>query len=232
MKISLSWLRECVEIPKGTSVDQICDLFIRRGFEVEGVSNPADAITGPLVIGSVIAIEELSGHKKPIRYVELDCAEREHRFVICGATNFTTGDKVVVALPGAILPGNFAISARETYGKTSNGMICSARELGLSEDHSGIMVIPDATIEIGANALEVLAIDDPVIDISVNPDRGYAMSLRGAAREIADALHVKFTDPVQRKISLKESGSPISVALDDPTGAALIHLRKIGRAHV
>ena len=227
MKISLSWLRECVEIPKGTSVDQICDLFIRRGFEVEGVSNPADAITGPLVIGSVIAIEELSGHKKPIRYVELDCAEREHRFVICGATNFTTGDKVVVALPGAILPGNFAISARETYGKTSNGMICSARELGLSEDHSGIMVIPDATIEIGANALEVLAIDDPVIDISVNPDRGYAMSLRGAAREIADALQVKFTDPVQRKISLKESGSPISVAIDDPTGAALIHLRTV-----
>ena len=227
MKIPFSWLREFVEIPKEITVEEICSLFIQRGFEVEGVENPAGAITGPLVIGRVVDIEELSGHKKPIRYVELDCAEKEHRFVICGATNFKVGDKVVVAMPGAVLPGNFAISARETYGKTSNGMICSARELGLSEDHSGIMVVPDSEIAIGADALQALTIDDPVIDISVNPDRGYAMSLRGAAREIADALHVTFNDPAEREISLRENGSPVPVAIDDPTGAEVIHLRTL-----
>ncbi|MSV78876.1 MAG: phenylalanine--tRNA ligase subunit beta, partial [Actinobacteria bacterium] len=149
MKLPLSWLAEFVEIPKSESVSSIAEHFVSVGFEVESIENAADNIKGPLVIGTVIAIEELKDHKKPIRYVELDCAEKEHRFVICGATNFLVGDKVVVALPGALLPGDFAIAARETYGKTSNGMICSSRELGLSEDHSGIMVVNDSLLKNG-----------------------------------------------------------------------------------
>ena len=133
MKLPLSWLREYVSLPKSVSLDQIVAAFVRVGFEVEGVENPADAIKGPLRVGTVLSIEELTGLKKPIRYVGLDCGEKSTRFVICGATNFKVGDLVVVALPGAVLPGNFAISARETYGRTSNGMICSSRELGLAK---------------------------------------------------------------------------------------------------
>ncbi|NCZ58263.1 MAG: phenylalanine--tRNA ligase subunit beta, partial [Actinobacteria bacterium] len=182
MKLPLSWLREFVTFPKNISLDVIVAGFVKVGFEVEGVENPASNIKGPLVVGKVESIEELTGLKKPIRYVGLDCGEKQRRFVICGATNFETGDYVVVALPGAVLPGNFAISARETYGKTSNGMICSAREIGLGDDHNGIIVLKEKNLKVGAPALAVLGADDPIIDIAVNPDRGYAMSVRGAAR--------------------------------------------------
>lgn len=234
MKIPLSWLREFVELPHSVTVKDLCDLLVQRGFEVEGVENPADHIQGPLVIGRVIAIEELTGHKKPIRYVTLDCHEKEDRFVICGARNFSVDDKVVVALPGAVLPGGFAIGARETYGKTSNGMICSARELGISDDHTGIIVVPDEDISVGSDALSALAINDPVIEISVNPDRGYAMSLRGIAREVADGLHATFKDPALRNITLvptSTSEKPVPVEIVDKTGADGIHLRTVSNVN-
>ena len=185
MKLPLSWLSEFVEFPKTISVADIAAGFVKVGFEVESIDNPAEGIKGPLLVGKVLTIEELTGHKKPIRYVGLDCGEAKTRYVICGATNFVAGDLVVVALPGAILPGNFAISARETYGKTSNGMICSSKELGLGDDHSGIIVL-DGKAKIGSPALKVLGADDPIIDIAVNPDRGYAMSVqigRASCRE-------------------------------------------------
>lgn len=136
MRAPLSWLKEYVDLPLNLKPEAIAQAFIKVGFEVEEVISLGSDITGPLVVGRVQAIEELSGHKKPIRYVTLDCDEGRDRFVICGATNFKVGDLVVVAMPGAVLPGNFAISSRETYGKVSDGMICSARELGMGEDHS------------------------------------------------------------------------------------------------
>ncbi|MFM8842797.1 MAG: phenylalanine--tRNA ligase subunit beta [Actinomycetota bacterium] len=232
MKIPLSWLREFVTLPKNISLNEIVAGFVKVGFEVEGVENPADAIKGPLVVGRVEAIEELTGLKKPIRYVGLDCGEKKTRFVICGATNFEVGDYVVVALPGAVLPGDFAISARETYGKTSNGMICSARELGLGEDHNGIIVLKEKGLKVGAPALTVLGADDPVIDIAVNPDRGYAMSIRGASRELAMALGVPFKDVTAKSMltsleKKKKKGKVIPVAITDKTGADRIYLRSL-----
>jgi len=231
MKLPLSWLAEFVEIPKKMNIAAIAEQFVSVGFEVESIENAAENIKGPLVIGTVIAIEELQDHKKPIWYVELDCAEKEHRFVICGATNFVVGDKVVVALPGALLPGDFAIAARETYGKTSNGMICSSRELGLSDEHSGIIVVNDSALKNGDDAVAALGIDDPIIDIAVNPDRGYALSIRGAARELASALKVSFKDPADSSLSgnLKIQGSskPIAVVIDELDGADLIFLRTL-----
>ena len=232
MKLPLSWLREFVELPKSITLDEIVAGFVKVGFEVESVENPASAIQGPLVIGQVQTIEEISGLKKPIRYVGLHCGESRTRFVICGATNFDVGDLVVVALPGAVLPGNFAISARETYGKTSNGMICSSRELGLGDDHSGIIVIHDKKVKPGAPALEVLGATDPIIDIAVNPDRGYAMSVRGASRELAMALNRPFKDvnaktlvsALERK---KKRGKIVPVSIVDKTGADRIYLRTL-----
>lgn len=232
MKLPLSWLGEFVEFPKKITIDAIVDAFIKVGFEVEGVENPADSLTGPITIGKVLTIEELSGHKKPIRYVGLDCGEEETRFVICGATNFAIGDYVVVALPGATLPGNFAISARETYGRTSNGMICSARELGLSDEHSGILVLTDPKPKVGGNALAYLELDDPVIDIAINPDRGYAMSVRGAARELAMALDLEFNDISGKAIisyleKRKKLGKVTKALIADKTGADRIFLRSL-----
>ena len=231
MKLPISWLREFVALPRATTVDKIVAAFVKVGFEVEGVINPAAGITGPIKVGKVLTIEELSGHKKPIRYVGLDLAEKKTRYVICGATNFSVGDLVVVALPGAILPGNFVISARQTYGHLSDGMICSARELGLGEDHSGIIVI-ESSPKIGSDGLAAIGADDPVIDIAVNPDRGYAMSVRGAARELAMALKVPFKDLSRTKILTnlerkKKRGKALAVDIADKSGADRIFLRTL-----
>ena len=148
MRIPRSWVQDFVDL-SGISDEVISDAFVRVGFEVEDVIKQGADLTGPLVVARVIAIEELTEHKKPIRYVELDCNEGQTRFVICGARNFEVNDLVVAALPGAVLPGDFAISARETYGKTSNGMICSAKELGLGDDHSGIIVLAESVAKVG-----------------------------------------------------------------------------------
>jgi phenylalanyl-tRNA synthetase beta chain len=231
MKLPLSWLSEFIEFPKTISVADIAAGFVKVGFEVESIDNPAEKIKGPLLVGKVLTIEELTGHKKPIRYVGLDCGEAKTRYVICGATNFVAGDLVVVALPGAILPGNFAISARETYGKTSNGMICSSKELGLGDDHSGIIVL-DGKAKIGSPALKVLRADDPIIDIAVNPDRGYAMSVRGAARELAMALGLSFKDISSKALiasleKKKKRGKITPVQISDKTGADQIYLRSL-----
>jgi phenylalanyl-tRNA synthetase beta chain len=146
VRAPLSWIKEFVEIPKEITPEQIAEALIRVGFEVEEIIKQGADLTGPLKFAKVLSIEELTEHKKPIRYVGLDCGDGSERFVICGATNFAVGDVVVAALPGAVLPGGFAISARETYGKTSNGMICSGRELGLNDDHTGILVFDQCVV--------------------------------------------------------------------------------------
>ena len=142
MKFPLSWIRDFTPVPADIDLELLEEAFVRVGFEVETIERVGSDVVGPLVVARVLSIEEVTGQKKPIRYVGLDCGEAEVRFVICGATNFEVGDLVVASLPGAILPGDFAISARQTYGKISNGMICSARELRISEDHTGIIVLP------------------------------------------------------------------------------------------
>lgn len=193
----MSWLREYVDIPASTPARDIAALFISMGFEVESIETPGSDVSGSLVIGKVMAIEELTEFKKPIRFCQVDVG-LEHggiRGIVCGARNFTVGDVVVAAIPGAVLPGNFAIVARETYGKISDGMLCSERELGLGDDHAGIIVLSTADAEIGDIAIPVLGLGDPVLDIAVNPDRGYAMSARGLARELALAMNLPFRDP-------------------------------------
>ena len=226
MKAPLSWLRELVELPTDLTPQEISDLFVRVGFEVEGVLVQGADITGPLLVGKVLLIEELSGHKKPIRYVTLDCGEAKTRSVICGARNFAEGDHVVVAIPGAVLPGDFHISSRETYGKISDGMICSAKELGLGDDHSGIIVLSPEDAPIGADAVELLGMNDVIFDIAVNPDRGYALSIRGLARELAGALDLEFNDPARLRFSslrAKDGGTPCKIR----EGASEIFLRTV-----
>ncbi len=229
MRAPLSWIQEFVEIPSTITADQISDALIRVGFEVEEIITQGGDLTGPLVFGKVLTIEEITEFKKPIRYVGLDCGEGETRYVICGATNFAVGDIVCVALPGAVLPGNFVISARETYGKTSNGMICSARELGISDDHAGIMTFSEGSVAIGANAIEALEINDVIFDIAVNPDRGYALSIRGVAREVAASLGLKYLDPVDalRSVTFENTGKGVSAKIVDADAASVFYLRTL-----
>lgn len=229
MRAPLSWIQEFVDIPSSISPDEIAAALIRVGFEVEEVIHQGEGLTGPLIFGKVLSIEEITEFKKPIRYVGLDCGESQTRFVICGATNFSVGDVVVVALPGAVLPGDFRISARETYGRTSNGMICSARELGISDDHAGIMTFAAEDAPIGADACEALSINDVIFDISVNPDRGYALSIRGVAREVAGALSLQFTDPVDglRSLEFPHTGTGVSAKIADKDAASVFYLRTL-----
>ena len=229
MRAPLSWIREFVEIPNRISAEEIAEGLIRVGFEVEEIITSGAGLTGPLKFAKVLSIEEITEFKKPIRYVGLDCGEKEVRYVICGATNFAIGDLVVAALPGAVLPGDFKIAARETYGKTSNGMICSSRELGLGEDHSGIMVFAEGDVAIGSDAIDGLEINDTIFDIAVNPDRGYALSIRGIAREVAGSLGLKFTDPVDalRGLNFPDTGAGVTAKIADPETASVFYLRTL-----
>ena len=229
MRAPLSWIKEFVDIPATVTAEQISDGLIRVGFEVEEIIKQGSDLTGPLKFAKVLSIEEITEFKKPIRYVGLDCGEGETRYVICGATNFAVGDLVVAALPGAVLPGEFTIGARETYGKTSNGMICSGRELGISDDHAGIMVFADGQVTIGADAIEELQINDVIFDVAVNPDRGYALSIRGIAREVAGSLNLKFTDPVDalRDLKLSETGKGVTAKIADKSTASVFYLRTL-----
>jgi phenylalanyl-tRNA synthetase beta chain len=202
MRVPYSWLREVVAVgAPGWDVDpgDLEQTMVRIGHEIEEVIalGPVD---GPLIVGRVTGIEELTGFKKPIRACLVDVGEDRQREIVCGATNFVVGDPVVVALPGATLPGGFAIPARKTYGRNSEGMICSAAELGLGADHSGILVLPPDTAQPGADAAAVLGLDDVIFHLAITPDRGYCMSVRGLAREIASAYDLDFIDPASNEV--------------------------------
>jgi len=143
MRVPLSWLREYAALPAGVDGRALAERLVRAGLEVETVEPVGADLAGPLVLGRVLSFtEETHANGRTIRWCEVDVGEAAPRGIVCGARNFAVGDAVVVALPGTTLPGGFAIAARRTYGHVSDGMICSARELGLGEDHSGILVLP------------------------------------------------------------------------------------------
>ncbi|MGH3329010.1 MAG: phenylalanine--tRNA ligase subunit beta, partial [Streptomycetales bacterium] len=216
MRVPLSWLREYVELPAGEGGRAVAARLIRVGLEVETVEELGADLSGPLVVGEVLEMEQLTGYRKPIRWVWVRTGlEAQPRGVICGATNFDVGDKVVVAVPGAVLPGGFEITARKTYGRMSDGMICSERELGLGDDHTGIIVLPP-DCELGADAVELLRLRDEVLEIAVSPDRGYCLSVRGIARETATAYGVAFHDPAEIAAGPVD-GEGYPTAVDDPT---------------
>jgi phenylalanyl-tRNA synthetase beta chain len=228
MRIPYSWLREVVAAGApgwDVAASDLEQTLVRIGHEVEEVVN-LGPVDGPLTVGRVTAIEELTDFKKPIRACLVDVGSDQDRGIVCGATNFAVGDLVVVALPGSTLPGGFAITARKTYGHNSDGMICSAAELGLGTEHSGILVLPPGTAEPGASAAEVLGLDDAVFNVAITPDRGYGMSVRGLAREIACAYDVDFVDPAEVK-PLPADGEAWPLTVRAETGVRRFALRAV-----
>lgn len=228
MRIPYSWLREVVSAgAPGWDVGpgELEQALVRIGHEVEDVAR-LGPVEGPLAVGRVSEIEELSGFKKPIRACLVDVGNPEPQEIVCGATNFVVGDLVVAALPGATLPGDFTIAARKTYGRNSNGMICSAAELGLGADHSGILVLPPGTAEPGADGAAVLGLDDVVFHLAITPDRGYGLSVRGLAREIACAYDLDFVDPAAVE-PLPAQGEAWPLTVDPATGVRRFALRPV-----
>jgi phenylalanyl-tRNA synthetase beta chain len=201
MRLGLSWLREYVSLPGELTAGELEAALTRLGIEVESIADARDTVTGSLVVGRVLSIEELAEFKKPIRFCTVDVGDAngtgEPQEIICGARNFSVGDLVVVILPGGVLPGGLEIGARRTYGHNSNGMICSARELGVSDDHTGIIVLdPALGVTPGEDARAEVGLDDIVVEVEITPDRGYQLSARGLARELSYAYpDAAFTDP-------------------------------------
>ncbi|WP_458316230.1 phenylalanine--tRNA ligase subunit beta [Mycolicibacterium brisbanense] len=228
MRVPYSWLRETVRAGApgwDVSADELEQTFIRIGHEVEEII-PTGPVSGPLTVGRVAFIEELTEFKKPIRACTVDVGEPEPRDIICGARNFAVGDLVVVALPGTTLPGDFTIAKRKTYGRTSDGMICSAAELNLGTDHNGIIVLPPGTAEPGTPAAELLGLDDVVFHLAITPDRGYCLSVRGLAREIACAYDLDYVDPADVP-PLPAEGEAWPLTVQPGTGVQRFGLRPV-----
>ncbi len=226
MKLPLSWIKEFA--PVQATAREVAEALINAGLEVEGIETLGAGVEGTLVIGRVLEIEELTDFNKPIRWCQVDLGT-QIRGIVCGARNFAVGDHVVVAEPGMTLPGDFTITSRETYGHVSDGMICSERELGLGADHAGIMVLTGVTP--GQDANELLGIGDQVLDIVITPDRGYALSVRGIAREVATAFGIEFRDPAlnfEPDLGPPSAGTaPHDCVIDDFSTCELLTLRSI-----
>jgi phenylalanyl-tRNA synthetase beta chain len=237
VRAPLSWLRDVVSLPEGLGGRALSEFLIRAGLEVETVEQAGSDVTGPLVVGTVLSFEaEQASNGKTIRYCRVDVGEhnpadaegeRGSRGIVCGAQNFEVGDQVVVSLPGAELPGGFRIAARKTYGHISDGMICASDEVGLGGDHSGIMVLDDPDLQPGQDAIALLQLRDEVLDIAVTPDRGYCLSIRGLAREAAQATGSTFTDPVDRPVAA-ESSAGYPVRLESPACDVFVALTVTG----
>jgi len=232
MRVPISWLREYAPIPEPYDALEVGRRLTAAGLEVEGVEQVGHDIHG-VIVAQVLTIEELSGFKKPIRYCRVAISDAELTAdpasvtgVICGATNFKPGDRVAFATVGAELPGGFEITAAKKYGRTSEGMICAVDELGIGEDHSGILILPpDAPL--GADFVEYAGLRDDVLDLTVTPDRGYAVSIRGVARELASAYEVGYTDPALSFVPGEDAAGPWPAAIADPTACDRFVLREV-----
>jgi len=235
MLAPVSWLREYVEgAPAATGLEVAASL-VRLGLEEEDLHG--GDISGPLVVGRVLEfVEVVQKNGKPIRWCQVDVgnhgqqvSEGTPQGIVCGATNFAVEDLVVVVLPGAVLPGGIHIGARKTYGHISNGMICSAGELGIGEEHDGILVLQSflgeqeaAKLSPGDDAIELLGLADEVVEVTVTPDRGYCFSLRGIAREYSHATGGTFHDPADIvSVEANTGGYAVELADEAPLNGRL-----------
>ncbi|KFF30807.1 phenylalanyl-tRNA synthetase, beta subunit [Bifidobacterium bombi DSM 19703] len=211
--VDIDWLKDHVEVPADLTYERLAADLVRVGLEEEQIHS--SQVTGPIVVGYVVSAEpEPQKNGKTINWCKVDVGpefndtdddgNKVPRGIVCGAPNMAAGEKVVVTLPGAVLPGDFKIEPRKTYGHISNGMCASERELGLGDDHNGIILLRNygfsedeyEALEPGDDAMYLLHLDKPLLEINITPDRGYAFSYRGVAREYHHSTGAAYRDPV------------------------------------
>ncbi|WP_394277786.1 phenylalanine--tRNA ligase subunit beta [Luteococcus sp.] len=248
MRAPMSWLRELVALPEELTAAELAESFTRAGLTVERVETVGGEVSGPVVVGRVLSAHpEPQKNGKTINWCRVDVGDEHNdpaetledgtelpagRGIVCGAHNFVEGDLVVVALPGSVLPGDFAIAARKTYGHVSDGMMCAADELGLGGSHEdGIIILPDTIddqqVTPGQDAMALMGAGDAVLEIDVTPDIGYALSLRGLAREAAQALDLDFDDPYAQGLPAPVSEG-LPVGIESPNCSSFVALRVDG----
>src|SRR3954469_14928688 len=231
MRTPVSWIREYADLPADLSSDELARRLTALGLKLEALERPGAEISGQLVVGRVLTMQpEPQKNGKTINWCTVDVGDAngsgDPQGIVCGAHNFAPDDLVVVILPGGVLPGGFEISARKTYGHVSAGMICSAAELALGDDHDGIIVLPPDAGEPGDDARPVLGLDEEIIEFEINPDRAYALSLRGVAREAAMAFDAPYTDPCRGAWpAANDDGCPVRV--EDPAGCPVFVARTV-----
>lgn len=201
MFISESWLRSLIN-PE-LSTEELCHRLTMSGLEVEGVETVAPAFEGVVVA----EIKEVAPHPNAdrLRICQVDDGTGELVQVVCGAPNATAGTKVPMARVGAVLPGDFKIKKGKLRGETSLGMLCSANELGITDDHEGLLIL-DNGLEIGTNIREALNLDDKIIEFKLTPNRADCLSVYGVGREVQALTGAKL-----KKLDF----SPVEVTLDE-----------------
>jgi phenylalanyl-tRNA synthetase beta chain len=222
MRVPLSWLADHVDVNVSATV--LADKLTFAGIEIETVDRVGEDLDG-IVTARVL---EVSGHPNADRLVlvRID-AGGEDRAVVCGARNFAPGDIVPWAAPGATLPGGVQVGRRQVRGEWSDGMLASARELGVFDDHSGILVLPPDT-KVGADLVEAVGLRDAVLDVKSAPNRGDTLSMRGIAREVAVLLG---TELKPLDLTVPEAGPAASglatVEVEDAEGCPLYAARVV-----
>ncbi len=179
MKFSLNWLGEFVELPNDTAA--LADLLTLAGVEIEGVENRGANFANVVVAQITSSVQHPNADRLSV--CQVDDGSGTPRQIVCGAKNYKVGDKVPLALPGAVLPNDFKIKASKLRGVDSQGMLCSAKELALSDDSAGLLILsPEA--KMGAPIAEVFP-SDTILDVEITPNRSDLLSHFGLAREIA-----------------------------------------------
>jgi phenylalanyl-tRNA synthetase beta chain len=221
MKLPLRWLQEYIDLPV-TDPAELALVIDMLGHEVEGyeVLEPG---WSEVVVGRVEQVEAHPDADK-VRVCQVDVGSGPEQ-IICGAWNFGEGALVAVARPGAVLPGGFEIGRRTIRGVDSNGMICSEKELGLGEDHTGILVL-DGEPVVGTDFTELLELPDVVFDLAITPNRPDAMSLVGLARDLAALYAIEYRVP-SRPLHTVPGSESIKVEIGDPVGCRRFTAREI-----
>jgi phenylalanyl-tRNA synthetase beta chain len=221
MKVPLVWLQEFIDLPT-TDVAELSYAFDMLGLTVESVEMIRPEWSDVLV-GKVLEIAAHPDAEK-IRVCQVDTGSGPTQ-IICGAWNFEAGAIVPVATPGAVLPGEFEIGLRNIRGIESNGMICSERELGLGDDHAGILVL-DGEPKIGTPFADIVELPDLVFDLEITPNRPDAMSMLGVARDLAAHFGIEHRLP-EIQMSTVQGSTKIEVQVDDPIGCRRFTAREI-----
>jgi phenylalanyl-tRNA synthetase beta chain len=225
MKFSVNWLREFVDLPKNP--EEIADLLTRAGVETKGIETRGAKIDN--VIVSQVTASSRHPNADRLSVCEVDDGSGTKRQIVCGATNYKVGDKVPLALPGTKLPNGTEIRKSKLRGVESEGMLCSAIELGLGSDAAGLLILsPEA--KVGAPISDLFP-SDTILDVEITPNRGDLLSHFGLAREIAALTGKKLRPETRPKISVnctKSTGVKISASKECPFFSA----RKIDNVQV